>query len=187
MSDPNADYKRAYSELSQSLGRQPTVAEVMPLMETLRQAWINMPAREEEGRQERRRAREVAPVPVLAPVPVSPDRALTNPETDETAREAGSAAPSITGPSSPSEPVIWQLCPECGFERDPFSGTHRSVSPTTTDCARLYPLVGAATTEPMIGSRGPRGGMYARCEECARVWERPKKRGRPSYRCDDCR
>lgn len=36
------------------------------------------------------------------------------------------------------------------------------------------------------GSRGPGGGLYAKCEECGGVWEREKRRGRPVKICLDC-
>lgn len=37
------------------------------------------------------------------------------------------------------------------------------------------------------GSRGPGGGIIARCEGCGGLWERPKQRGRPARRCEGCR
>lgn len=48
--------------------------------------------------------------------------------------------------------------------------------------------MGAATpvASPVRGSRGPGGGIYAVCGECRRVWERPKRKGRPGKICGDC-
>ncbi len=37
------------------------------------------------------------------------------------------------------------------------------------------------------GSRGPSGGIIAKCGECGGVWERPKTRGRPARVCGECR
>lgn len=39
----------------------------------------------------------------------------------------------------------------------------------------------------MVGARGPGGGIYAKCDGCGRVWERERKRGRPSARCGECK
>lgn len=38
-----------------------------------------------------------------------------------------------------------------------------------------------------VGERGPSGGIIARCEGCGGLWERPKQRGRPARRCEECR
>lgn len=48
--------------------------------------------------------------------------------------------------------------------------------------------IGATTpvTLPVRGSRGPSGGIYAVCAGCRRVWERPRKKGRPGKICGDC-
>lgn len=35
--------------------------------------------------------------------------------------------------------------------------------------------------------RGPNGGVLATCGKCGRVWEREKRRGRPSLVCGECR
>lgn len=39
----------------------------------------------------------------------------------------------------------------------------------------------------MVGARGPAGGIYAKCGGCGRVWERERRRGRPSARCGECK
>lgn len=40
---------------------------------------------------------------------------------------------------------------------------------------------------PVLGSRGPNGGLYALCEGCGEMWEREKRRGRPVGKCLGCR
>lgn len=35
--------------------------------------------------------------------------------------------------------------------------------------------------------RGPNGGVLATCEGCGKVWERERRRGRPSAMCGECR
>ena len=37
------------------------------------------------------------------------------------------------------------------------------------------------------GERGPGGGVVAQCVACGVLWERPKQRGRPSLKCEECR
>lgn len=39
----------------------------------------------------------------------------------------------------------------------------------------------------LVGKRGPAGGIYAKCGGCGRVWERERRRGRPSARCGECK
>lgn len=39
----------------------------------------------------------------------------------------------------------------------------------------------------MVGSRGAHGGVVARCQTCDRLWERPRRRGRPAVVCPECR
>lgn len=36
------------------------------------------------------------------------------------------------------------------------------------------------------GSRGPAGGIIARCGVCGRLWERERRRGRPAKVCGEC-
>lgn len=105
-------------------------------------------------------------------------------------------------------PTKWELCPECSFERNPRTGRHRELSPTTRDCERLYPLtkpgasVEASEAESppdaprvnprpadglIVGRRGPGGGSVAACVQCGQAFERPATRGRPPARCVSCR
>lgn len=35
--------------------------------------------------------------------------------------------------------------------------------------------------------RGPNGGLISVCQSCGHLWERPKQRGRPAYKCLECR
>jgi hypothetical protein len=37
------------------------------------------------------------------------------------------------------------------------------------------------------GSRGPSGGLVLRCHKCGQLWERPRSKGRPSFKCEGCR
>ena len=37
------------------------------------------------------------------------------------------------------------------------------------------------------GDRGPGGGLMCKCQACGRLWERPRSKGRPAYRCEGCR
>lgn len=39
----------------------------------------------------------------------------------------------------------------------------------------------------IYGARGPNGGVIAECVACHQLWERPRRRGRPSYVCGGCR
>lgn len=39
----------------------------------------------------------------------------------------------------------------------------------------------------LVGTRGPAGGLIAECVACGRLWERPRGRGRPSFKCGECR
>ena len=37
------------------------------------------------------------------------------------------------------------------------------------------------------GDRGPGGGLMCKCQACGVLWERPRSKGRPAYRCEGCR
>ncbi len=41
--------------------------------------------------------------------------------------------------------------------------------------------------EEVSSLRGPGGGVMAVCAVCGRGWEREARRGRPNYKCGECR
>lgn len=43
-------------------------------------------------------------------------------------------------------------CPDCGFEYDAAAGKHRTDSPTTRDCERMYPKPRFSETHPPHGA-----------------------------------
>lgn len=40
---------------------------------------------------------------------------------------------------------------------------------------------------PILGSRGPAGGVMAQCRQCGEMWERKRAVGRPAVVCEECR
>ena len=45
----------------------------------------------------------------------------------------------------------------------------------------------SAAPRDLQGARGPTGGLICRCQACGLLWERPKGRGRPAFKCEECR
>ena len=85
--------------------------------------------------------------------------------TQERAREGNPGTP-VAPLTNPSSPV-----PASERESPP-----KPVSAPSRICE------GAA-----VGARGLGGGVIARCEGCGGVWERERRRGRPSLKCPTCR
>jgi hypothetical protein len=173
--DPNAVYKQAFAELSRELGRVPTCAESLPLDEEYKKAWA--PAEETVTRESTAAGR---PGFSRQPAP----QARTEEEGARTREVDRFMGP--CGHSRMMGDLLSSSCPVCVAE--PLSAPRitaegeEAVSPQNAASSPPTPLQGVRE-----GSRGPAGGLILRCHQCRRLWERPATRGRPSFKCPECR
>jgi hypothetical protein len=174
MSDPNATYKRGFQELTELLGRTPIASDKgwVELSEGLRKSYL--PAEETVLAP---RARETQCV-VRECVPGTSDQTdstnVVNVGKSSIATNADSPGPMTTTTrarslESPDRPLT-----NPGAAAD---GREAESSPEAPSAApRIYE-----------GDRGPNGGLMGKCLACGRLWERPKSKGRPSFKCGECR
>lgn len=157
MDDPNVVYKRDYQTLRETLGRHPTANELLPLHDAYKRAWA--PAEETVFAP---RAAAGRPAPTgFSRKPAPQARAIGS---DTRAREVGEA------------------------EDEPLSGPR--IIPEAEQAKSALPPLSAPPSNcdgPAEGDRGPGGGLVGKCVACGRLWERPTRKGRPSYRCGECR
>lgn len=176
MTDPNSIYKATFAELTALLGRPPisTDAGWVALHDEYKKAWG--PA-EETVRAPRARSPYVGDEEVNGPVPV-----WVLSDGDERPREE-SGAPDGQAPRAGSVAARGGG-PLHRPWRDPLSGPgiSRTASGAETAGTRVD-----ASPRLYQGGRGPNGGVLAVCEACGKVWEREKRRGRPSLLCGECR
>ncbi len=72
--------------------------------------------------------------------------------------------------------------------REPLSRTRLIAEPeAAVSEPEPSPVNPGPAETAIVPSRGPNGGLLARCVKCGRVWERPARKGRPAVKCEECR
>lgn len=160
--DPNATYKAGFLALTAKLGRVPTTRD--PEWLELGNSYSRSYSEEKDARvvEEQKIARATAGRPEQerpSRQPAPQARAM-----DSEAREELAEAEEATG--GPRINAEWE-------------GAESVLS---------APVSSPGVSQGLIeGDRGPGGGLVGKCEGCGRLWERPARRGRPSYKCEECR
>ena len=71
---------------------------------------------------------------------------------------------------------------------EPLSGPTINAEPPECRSAPEPPSAPPRNYDGLIeGDRGPGGGLMCKCQACGQLWERPRSKGRPAYRCEECR
>ena len=69
-----------------------------------------------------------------------------------------------------------------------LSGPDKPSEPERAESSPEPPANNPGPPDGLIeGDRGPGGGLMCKCQACGRLWERPRSKGRPAYRCETCR
>lgn len=174
MADPNAIYKEKFRELTELLGRVPTSRDDgwLRLHEEYKRGWL--PAEETvlapKARGEKCDVQECVP----GIRDQTDNTGVANVGKSSIAISAGNPGPMITTTRArnlaSSEPLSGPGINQNGGE---------AVSEPELDANKPERAEG-----PM---RGPNGGVLAVCVTCGGEWERPARRGRPSFKCGECR
>lgn len=204
--DPNILYKQSFRGLTEGLGRIPGVKdkEWLVLHDNYKRGWT-----EHEGNSNLHTrppkniplVRNVAFMPVdgrKTPTPgvrpldsvlsMTAPAATTQAETPAAGRPVLDAREGGGGETAPSLPLTNPGRGEMG-EDEESTGEAGNVAVRGAERPLLLQAQDAlaAAYGLTVGSRGPNGGIMARCEECSGIWERAKQRGRPSRKCGECR
>lgn len=157
MSDPNATYKRAFAELTEKLGRVPTPGD---------SEWLRIG-------NEYSRSWGPAEEILVKPKP----------------RVIDSEGPTILLSDGTSRVPAWGPGSEAvsGSRINPEPPEAESSPPAPPPPSRPSERARAASPLDTYGRRGPNGGVIAECVACGRAWERPARRGRPSFKCGECK
>ncbi len=161
MADPNLVYKLAFAELTARLGRTPGIRDPEWLVISNNYSASYSEAREQ--RIAREKAERTAMVSAAGPGDSCPSR-----KPAPQARTGGSEARARDG--------------------EALSGPGANENREAAKSVLSDPVASPGIYEgAIVGSRGPGGGLYARCVSCQRVWERPKRTGKPNHKCEECR
>lgn len=179
--DPNLTYKAAFQALTDELGRPPTSRDKgwLDITEQYRRAWG--PAVETMTRENMK----------WNPLSDSTPSYTLGQKTTRVEDGGNHSFPPTSGQSVTVPPASQRTetgntgtCAREAGMREALSGPgapQMSVRPGTA----LDGGNGAGAN--LQEGRGPGEGILAVCEACGQVWERERKRGRPSYVCGECR
>lgn len=206
MIDPNLIYKAKFAELTELLGRTPvsTDAGWLALHEEYKKSWgpaektVFAPRARENGNGR-------------IDVTADSGRIVRSSENERVHLATGGIGSENAGLGNSdisngheSEPLNSAAgTQEQGFSRKPAPqaggigavGHAREDGEATGGPGAIQTGAGAGTAGTRVDSpsriyqagRGPGGGVLAVCEGCGEVWEREKRRGRPSLMCEECR
>ncbi len=157
--DPNAIYKAGFLALAAKLGRVPTTRD---------SEWLELGNSYSRSYSEEKDARvaeeqKVARTAAGRPEPECPSRKPA-PQALSLSRESAPAA---------SEPLS-----------GPGAAGITAGAPSEPELSAIKPGLSEGAVE---GDRGPSGGLVGRCIACGLLFERKMQRGRPAYKCEECR
>lgn len=181
--DVNTAYKLAWTELKDQLGRNP---------DTRDKEWWELSERYKRS-VERGRWEDDPRTGTTQPDRSGSDRSAGVSESTRASSQSIDPPGVRSGGRSVEEPMGINLRADSGSgggsapgaagvnprAAQAVSGLIQTPYRSAADQAALY-------SSPVVGARGPGGGLYARCKECGRVWEREKRRGRPVKVCREC-
>ena len=184
--DPNALYKQSFRALTEKLGRVPDTRdkEWWEISETLRKGWS------------RQRQTSKTSVPECAPTTsdLQASTSVVSVDNSSSATDADTDGPTTTTTRERSLASAEAVSgPGITAEADPDRTTEEPGSGAGSNLQPVYVVTAPRTAADQLalyaqqGARGPAGGILATCVTCSRVWERPKSRGRPSFKCGECR
>ena len=159
MADPNAIYKSGFQALADKLGRVPRVTDP---------EWLelgNEYSRSYSQERDIRLGEEAKASRVASAAAGRPESARFSREPAPQARTGGAEARAR------------------GLEEG-LSGPRINAEPGEAESVLSPP---SAAPRDLQGARGPTGGLICRCQACGLLWERPKGRGRPAFKCEECR
>lgn len=177
--NPNTLYKQSFRALAEKLGRVPNTRD---------KEWWEMHEDYKKGWKEQCLTMTTGATTVGSTATVK-DHASPTLTTGATPAEPSSNAMSaeVTGPmTTDAEPT-----PADGTLSRP--GTlgnwlpDRTTGTAENGAGSIDRRAMGAPGQETVGGRGPNGGVLATCVACGRVWERERRRGRPSLVCGECR
>ncbi len=208
MADPNVTYKAGFLALQEKLGRVPRVSDPEWLELGNRYSASYSEEREARISEERKSGREAGregTTVVNNESPIQPSRvrpgAVTGPTDSATTRGGNShragtedlAAAGRPGQESPSrkpapQAYSYQARESAEESREALSGSRINDPGAGAESVLFAPVSPPGNCDGLQeGDRGPSGGLIGKCEACGRLWERPARRGRPAYKCEECR
>lgn len=163
MADPNAIYKSGFQALADKLGRVPRVTDP---------EWLelgNEYSRSYSQERDIRLGEEAKASRVASAAAGRPESARFSREPAPQARTGGAEARARGLGEGLSGPRINVNGEEAASVLSPPRAAPRDLQGATE------------------GSRGPTGGLICRCQVCGQLWERARGRGRPAFKCEECR
>ena len=168
VTDPNVTYKTGFAELVLKLGRLPTANEILPLNIAYAKSWGP--------------AEETLSAPDSAAGPQSGFSREPAPQA-RTGGEGARTRETVPDLMAALEASLATIKAERGL-----SGPTINAEPPERRSAPEPPANNPGPPDGLIeGDRGPGGGLMCKCQVCGLLWERPRSKGRPAYRCETCR